>query len=98
MAWRKVHLGEEVWEWQVSRHSASLSGAPNVVIRSPMKVVTTVPWDVWETVRDKDGRWPIKVLVFPTPGSVKAYIERNRAHLMAKPEARRKREEGRRRR
>ena len=84
MAWRKVHLGEEVWEWQVSRHSANLSGAPNVVIRSPSKVVTTVPWEVWETIRDDGGR-PFKLLVSPTPGSIKAYIERNRARLARKP-------------
>ena len=96
MAWRKVHFGKEVWEWQVSKSSADEDGTPQVVIRAPSKVVTTIAWDEWETVwgDPKHRVRPIRVLAGITPGTVKAYIERNKATLMAKPEKRRKREKG----
>jgi len=93
MAWRKVHFGEEVWEWQISKSSADDDGTPQVVIRAPSKVVTTIIWDRWETVRDGRGG-TYKLFVEITPGTVKAHIKRNRAVLMAKPEKRRKREKG----
>jgi hypothetical protein len=91
MAWRKVHFGNEVWEWQVSKSCADEDGTPQIVIRAPSGVITTVVWDRWETVWDGNNRHrPIKVLAEIIPSTVKAHIERNRATLMVKPEKRRK--------
>lgn len=94
MAWRKVHFGDEVWEWQVSKSCADEDGTPQIVIRAPSGVITTVVWDRWETVwgGTKGDNRPIKVLAEIIPSTVKAHIEHNMATLMVKPEKRRKRE------
>jgi hypothetical protein len=93
MAWRKVHLGDEVWEWQVSKGMTD-DGVPRVVIRAPSGLITTITWNKWETIRGvlRGKECPIKVLSAITPGTVKAHIERNRTILMVKPEKRRRRE------
>jgi hypothetical protein len=79
MAWRRVHLDNEVWEWQVSKSSSDM-----IVIRAPSKVVTTIKANWLGTVDACD------IFVKITPSNVKAYIKHNQATLMGKPKRRRK--------
>jgi len=89
MAWRKVHLGSEIWEWQTGKDTSH-----HLYIRSPSKIVTKVFSSRIGAVKvptreyDDDGM-PIMAYAVK-PGLVKAYIESHRDDLMSKPEKRRR--------
>jgi hypothetical protein len=76
MARRKVHLGDEIWEWQVGGRCWHYEDK-YVIVRAPSGVVTQV--------RNTDlfGSCSMDVA---TPGRVKEYIERNKEMLAARPE------------
>lgn len=84
MGWRKVHLDGEAWEWQIGKGVATHGSY--IVIRSPLKIVTSVPYSEFGFERIRcptchqlsDDR-------AVTPGKVKEYIERNRKRLSVKP-------------
>jgi hypothetical protein len=91
MAWRKIHLGDEVWEWQTGQHVATY-----VIIRSPSRIATRVSSSKLGAVKvatnkvNEEGDYIMAYEV--TPGIVKAYIASHREMLETKPEKRRKRE------
>lgn len=81
MAWRKVHLGDEVWEWRTGKSTSHY-----IYIRSPSKTVTRVFSSrigaVKTPTRDYDDDGPIMAYAVK-PGLVKAYIEGHRDALSA---------------
>jgi hypothetical protein len=83
MAWRKVHLDGEVWEWQTGKNVTHY-----VIIRSPTGVATRVSSSRLGAVEaptneyDDDGM-PIMAYAVK-PGLVKAYIESHKASLLVK--------------
>jgi hypothetical protein len=83
MAWRKVHFGDEVWEWRAGKNVSHY-----VIVRSPSKIATRI----------SSSKLGIKAIVhfncdgdlediYPvTPGLVRAYIKSHREILMVKSE------------
>ncbi len=72
MSWRKIHLDNEVWEYQIGR--------TNVVIKSPAskKIVvgfcklTGRSWDIIER-----GQWKKTTDGMVTPKDVRIYIQKH---------------------
>lgn len=83
MAWRKVHLDSEIWEWQTGKNVTHY-----VIIRSPTGVATRVSSSRLGAKRmptkevDEEGGTVMAYMV--TPGLVKAYVKANRASLLVK--------------
>jgi hypothetical protein len=89
MAWRKVHLGGEVWEWMIGSGGAFFE--PYIVVRSPSRTVSSVPFSRFgfKPVKCPTCGQPTTDSNAVTPGKVKEYIERNKPELSEGKPARR---------
>jgi hypothetical protein len=83
MAWRKIHLDGEVWEWQTGKNVSHY-----VIIRSPSKVVSKVYSSRLGAPRIpvSDPEWEGQSYTYEVrPGLVKNYITNHKDILSKKP-------------